>query len=62
ARHEEECLACPWNYLCRGGCRRDREPEAGAGIGKNYFCPAYKEFLPYAKDRLIEIGRLWIRR
>lgn len=62
AKHEEECLNCPWGYLCRGGCRRDREPEAGAGIGKNYFCRAYKVFLPYAKDRLTEIGKIWIRK
>lgn len=62
AKHEEECLKCPWGYLCRGGCRRDREPEAGAGIGKNYFCESYKEFLTYAYDRLVEIGKMWIGR
>lgn len=61
AKHEPECLECRWGYLCRGGCRRDREPEAGAGIGKNYFCEAYKEFLAYAEPRLARIGEMWIR-
>lgn len=44
------CFAFP---LCRGGCRRDREPFAGALPGLNRYCKAYKEFFAYAGERLV---------
>ncbi len=49
-----DCKACKWYPLCRGGCRRHREPMARPdGLpGKNRFCAAYKEFFPYAIARL----------
>ena len=47
----EECRACRWASLCRGGCRRDRDAGAGA-LGLNYFCPAYRQFYEYAVPRL----------
>lgn len=53
----EGCGACPYYFICRGGCRRDREPLQGAGPQRNYFCPAYKEFFAYALPRLREIAR-----
>lgn len=49
------CRDCEWREICRGGCRRDREPLAQSG--GNYFCPAYREFFPYALPRLQEIAR-----
>lgn len=42
-----ECKKCRWYPLCRGGCRRDYTEE-----GTNYFCPAYREFFPYAIERM----------
>lgn len=51
----EKCAGCQYEYICRGGCRRDREPLAG-GSG-NYFCEAYQEFFAYALPRLQEIAR-----
>ena len=50
-RVPEECGRCRWYPLCRNGCRRDRaaEPE---GLGRNYYCEAYKVFFPYALPRL----------
>ena len=39
-----ECPDCEYKYLCRGGCRRDRQNEIGGIIGKNRFCGAYKAF------------------
>ena len=52
----EECLACQWRSLCRGGCRRDRDYFA-AGLQKNYYCAAYRGFFPYAYPRLVEVYR-----
>lgn len=53
----EECRRCKWYYLCRGGCRRDRD-NFNDTIGLNYYCSAYKEFFEYAYDRLIHVGRI----
>lgn len=47
-----DCRQCKWFALCRGGCRRDREPPAGGPLQKNYFCRAYYEFFEYAYPRL----------
>lgn len=44
----EKCRACEWYFLCRNGCRRERD-----GItGVNIWCGAQKEFFAYAYDRL----------
>lgn len=50
----EECRECRFAPLCRGGCRRDREPLEAGG---NYFCPAYREFFAYALPRLQEMAQ-----
>lgn len=52
-----ECESCQWRPLCRGGCRRDREPMKDGRLSLNYFCPAYREFFSYAAPRLQEIAR-----
>lgn len=48
---DEACKACKWAFLCRGGCRRDRDYFDG-GIGRNYYCSAYAHFFDYAWPRL----------
>lgn len=53
----EECRSCRWYPICRGGCRRDREPVVDNVPALNYFCSAYKEFFAYAYPRLEEIAR-----
>lgn len=53
----EDCKECRWHPLCRGGCRRHREPVGREETGKNYFCEAYKGFFEYAYGRLAEILR-----
>lgn len=57
-RLHEDCRACRWLPLCRGGCRRCREPLSGPDPGKNRFCEAYRSFLEYAAPRLSEVLRL----
>jgi len=50
----ENCSACKYYFLCRGGCRRDREPLAENA--ENFYCQAYTQFFDYATDRLREIS------
>ncbi|HHU48901.1 MAG TPA: SPASM domain-containing protein, partial [Clostridiales bacterium] len=60
SRHiDPKCKECKWLNLCRGGCRRHREPFIADMPGLNYFCPSYMEFLEYASPRLIELARLF---
>ena len=58
AQHHPDCLACPYQALCRGGCRRDRSNEIDGQLGKNYFCQAYREFFDYAYPRLLSLARV----
>ena len=50
------CRDCKWKYLCRGGCRRDRENTLTKEIERNYYCEAYKDFLEYAYPRLVKMA------
>ena len=50
----EKCAACRWLPLCRGGCRRNREPIAENTL--NQFCPAYEAFFDYAYEGLRRIA------
>lgn len=58
----EKCKTCPYAFICRGGCRRDREPMSGNHLPLNYFCPAYEEFFAYALPRLKELADDAMRR
>ena len=53
----ENCTDCQYRFMCRGGCRRDRELLSAAADSprRNYFCQAYKVFFPYALPRLREL-------
>jgi uncharacterized protein len=52
----EECKACKWLQLCRGGCRRECEPLPQSGARTNTFCSAYHGFFDYAFSRLAHIA------
>lgn len=51
-----KCLKCKWYQLCKGGCRRDREPIIGEQLSLNYFCESYQMFYEYAIERLIALA------
>ncbi len=53
---DDKCKECKWFNLCRGGCRRDREPMIDNNLSLNYFCASYKEFFEYAYPRLAEVA------
>lgn len=46
------CAGCEFFFLCRGGCRRDREPIVDGAPGLNHLCGAYREFFAHALPRM----------
>lgn len=62
SRHmDAACAACPWLGLCRGGCRRDREPFVDGKPGANRLCVGYRSFFEARYDRLAALAK-WIAR
>lgn len=53
----EECKGCKFLSICRGGCRRDREPFEDGKPVHNRFCQSYREFFEYAGERLTILAR-----
>lgn len=53
----EECKACQFYPICRGGCRRDRDNFQNGQIEQTYLCSAYKRFFSYALPRLNTVAR-----
>ena len=51
-----ECESCEWYGLCRGGCRRDREPFENGLPGLNRWCESYKALFEYAFPRMREMA------
>jgi len=47
-----ECGACGYYSLCRGGCRRYREPFVAGAPSLNRFCSGYKRFFAHAGPTL----------
>lgn len=50
----KDCNACKYVTICRGGCRRHRNP-------KNFFCTSYYEFFEYTISRLKELAKIVAR-
>lgn len=50
------CHECPYFSLCRGGCRRWREPFVDGKPGLNQLCPAYRMFFSHASERIERLG------
>jgi len=58
SKHQSpECKSCRWFTICRGGCRRSREPFMDGKPVLNYYCQAYKEFFEYSMERLENAAR-----
>lgn len=50
------CQECPHFFLCRGGCRRWREPFVDGKPGLNQLCSAYRMFFAHAAERMERLG------
>jgi len=57
SRHKDQaCVGCFAFPLCRGGCRRDREPFVNGKPSQNRYCSAFIDFFGYAGDRIMEMA------
>lgn len=56
-----ECRVCEHYQLCRGGCRRNREPISIGQNSSNYLCPSFKAFFDYAKGDLVKVAQKFLR-
>jgi uncharacterized protein len=54
----EKCRTCRHYAICRGGCRRDREPLEQENGALNIYCEAYEAFFDYAMERLRQVARI----
>lgn len=57
-----ECEQCEYGFICRGGCRRNRQMDENGGMGVNYFCSSYKMFFQETLPQMQEIARELSRR
>lgn len=58
----EKCRKCRHLYLCRGGCRRWREPFVNGEPSLNCLCEAYEIFFDHCSDRIYLLGKALRRR
>ena len=54
----QECKACEWLALCRGGCPKDRLLK-GEGSGLHYLCEAFKIFFAHADGTFRTLAGAW---
>lgn len=54
---DDKCRQCRWFFICRGGCRRNRQTDLNGNLHLNEYCSAFLEFFPYAFERLQEMAR-----
>jgi uncharacterized protein len=62
AHVDPACLRCPWASLCRGGCRRNREPFTAGFPSLNYYCSSFKSFFEYSAARLHRLAAMFASR
>ena len=55
---DEACRSCPYFLLCRGGCARYREPCGPDGLGRNKYCESYREFFPWAWEKIARLAAM----
>lgn len=56
------CRECKWAQICRGGCRRNREPFRDNKPSLNYYCSSYREFFDYSASRLQKLAAMMSQR
>jgi uncharacterized protein len=56
---DPSCRICFAFFLCRGGCRRYREPFFDGKLKINRYCTAFKEFFQYAGEHIMNMAAFY---
>lgn len=56
-----ECMECRHYRICRGGCRRNREPISLGQNTKNSLCEAFRMFFDECTEDLIKTAKKYLR-
>lgn len=59
---DPSCKKCKWFGICRGGCRRTREPLTEGKLSSNHYCSSFKEFFEYTVPRMEELAKMFSTR
>lgn len=54
---DKACQNCKYFFLCRGGCRRDREPLIGKRPSLNRLCKSYQVFFEHNIHRMMQMAQ-----
>jgi len=57
-----KCKTCPHEFICRGGCKRNREPFENGEYKLNYFCESYSMFFEHSLERLVRLAQHFSRK
>ncbi len=55
---DERCRDCRWAFLCRGGCRRDREPAVDGALRLNRLCAGLSAFFEACYPEMEALAKL----
>lgn len=59
SRHiDPKCKECRWYALCRGGCRRSREPFVDGKPSLYHYCSSMQDFFEHAGDGIMQVARV----
>lgn len=50
------CKACPYHFLCRGGCQRTRRYDSREDAYQSWFCKGYRMFFEHSLPMLREVA------
>lgn len=56
---DDACISCSFRPICRGGCKRYREPFVNGKPSLNTYCNAYKSFYEKCLPRLQHLARIF---
>ncbi len=59
---KESCKSCPYFFICRGGCQRNRDYDQVSGMYENYFCKSYEMFFDACLPKMKEMAETLKRR
>ena len=54
---DPQCRECPWYFLCRGGCRREREPMVDDVLSLNRLCGDHRMLFQKYGQRMEALAR-----